>query len=224
MPLWLPRTIVTDNGTQFESREFKEFCLKYGIDKKFAAVAHPKANGQVEAVNKIIKSILKKHLEKVGGKWVDELPTALWAYRTTHKSATGHTPFALAYGSEAVIPVELEVPSHRVTYYDPKTNQNLLLESLDCIDEKREEAELRAAAHRHRVKRYYDGRVRPRIFDVGDLVLKRVFPVPSRMNPSWEGPYAIERKLGEGTFKLTTVDGATLPRAWNSEHLRHYYI
>src|SRR5574338_961316 len=53
----LPRTIITDNGTQFESREFKEFCLKYGIEKKFAVVAHPKPNGQVEAVNKIIKSI-----------------------------------------------------------------------------------------------------------------------------------------------------------------------
>ena len=41
----LPRTIITDNGTQFESKEFKEFCQKYGIEKKFVAVAHPKANG-----------------------------------------------------------------------------------------------------------------------------------------------------------------------------------
>ena len=73
----LPRTIITDNGTQFESKEFKEFCQKYGIEKKHAAVAHPKANGQVEAVNKIIKSILKKRMEKARGKWADELPTTL---------------------------------------------------------------------------------------------------------------------------------------------------
>ena len=106
----VPRTIITDNGTQFESKEFKDFYHKYGIEMKFAAVAHPKANGQVEAVNKKIKSILKKHLEKARGKWVDELPTALWAYRTTHKTAAGHTPFALAYGTVAVIPVEFEVP------------------------------------------------------------------------------------------------------------------
>ena len=51
----LPRTLVTDNGTQFESREFKDFCQKYRIEKLTAAVAHPQANGQVEAVNKIIK-------------------------------------------------------------------------------------------------------------------------------------------------------------------------
>ena len=154
---------------------------------------------------------------------MDELPTALWAYRTTHKSVTGHTPFSLAFGTEAVIPIELEVPSHRVTYYDPKTNQNLLLESLDFVDEKREEADLRAAFHRLRVARYYNKKVRTRAFEIGDLVLKRVFPTPSNLNPKWEGPYVIERMLREGTFKLTTVDGILLPRAWNSEHLRRYY-
>ena len=84
---------------------------------------------------------------------------------------------------EAVIPMELEVPSHRVTYYDPVSNQDLLLE-LDFINEKHEEANLRAAAYRHRVARYYSEKVRPRIFDVGDLVLKRVFPVPSHMSPA----------------------------------------
>ena len=119
--------------------------------------------------------------------------------------------------------MELEVPSYRITYYDPESNQDLLLESLDFIDEKREEANLRAAAYRHRVAQYYNEKVRPRIIGMGDLILKRVFPVPSHMSPMWEGPYVIERKLGEGTFKLATVDGATFPRAWNGEHLRHYY-
>lgn len=60
----------------------------------------------------------------------------------------GHTSFALSYGSEVVIHVELEVPSHYVSYYDPKTSSILLAESLDLLDEKCEEADLRAAAHR----------------------------------------------------------------------------
>ena len=158
-----------------------------------------------------------------GGKWVDELPMALWAYRTTHKTTTGHTPFSLSYGSEAVILVEMEVHSHRVTYYDPKTNAILLAESLDLLDERREEADLRAAAYRNQVARLYNAKVRPRTFELGDLVLKRVYPVPSHMKPNWEGPYVISQKLGEGTFKLSTVDSLTLPRAWNSESLRRYY-
>ena len=55
----LPRILITDNGSQFISSEFQDFCKKYGIEKRFSAVAHPQVNGQVEAVNKIIKSILK---------------------------------------------------------------------------------------------------------------------------------------------------------------------
>ena len=78
MPLWPPMNYCYGQQTQFESREFKEFCQKYCIEKWFAAVGHPKANGQVKAVNKIVKSILKKHLEKARGKWVDELQTTLW--------------------------------------------------------------------------------------------------------------------------------------------------
>lgn len=86
-------------------------------------MAHPQANGQVEAINKIIKSTIKKRLTKAKGNWVDELPLALWAYMTTHKTTTGHTPFTLAYGSEAMIPVELEFPSHRRQNFDQKQNE-----------------------------------------------------------------------------------------------------
>ena len=111
---------------------------------------------------------------------------ALWAYRMTHKTATGHTPFSLSYGAEAVIPVEMEVHFHCVTYYDPKTNAILLAESLDLLDERREEADLRATAYRSRVARMYNAKVRPWTFELGDLVLKRIYPVPSHMKPNWD--------------------------------------
>ena len=101
----------------------------------------------MEAVNKIIKSTIKKQLEKAKGGWVDKLPLALWAYRTTHKPAIGHTPFSLAYGSEAMIPVEVEVHSHRRVHFNETENEKLQLEALDFLDEKRVEARLRVSAH-----------------------------------------------------------------------------
>lgn len=66
----------------------------------------------------------------------------------THKSTTGHSLFVLAYGSDAIIPIEPKVHSHRVIHYNPLTNEELLLESLDMIDEKHTEANLRTAVHR----------------------------------------------------------------------------
>ena len=186
-------------------------------------MAHPQANEQVEGVNKIIKSTIKKQLEKAKGGWVDKLPLALWAYRTIHKTATGHTPFSLAYGSEAMIPVEIEVPSHRRIHLNQAENEKLQLEALDFLKERREEAELRIAAHQQRIARHFNSKVRQRIFDIGVLVLKRIMTAITVFVPNLEGPYVIGKKLLDGTFKLTTVEGDPIPRAWNSNHLRPYF-
>ena len=114
----LPRKIVSDNGTQFESDEFTRFCEKNGLIKSFSSAARPQGNGQFEAVNKTLKTSMKKRLEEAKGRWPEELPNVLWSYRTTARTSTGHTPFALAYGCEAMLPVEVEVPMRRRETYD----------------------------------------------------------------------------------------------------------
>ena len=76
----IPYTIITDNGRQFDNNNFREFCRNLGVDLKFCTPAHPQANGQVEAANKLIKKLLKTRLGEKKGAWVDELPGVLWAY------------------------------------------------------------------------------------------------------------------------------------------------
>ncbi|KAK1695045.1 hypothetical protein QYE76_011742 [Lolium multiflorum] len=62
------------NGTNFDSKEFREFCDR-GTKLKFASVAHPQTNGQVERINGLIGDGLKKHLTGAEGAWVEELPS-----------------------------------------------------------------------------------------------------------------------------------------------------
>ena len=68
---------MSDNGTQFDSKEFREFCSELDIKKSFFWVDRPQTNGQVEVVNKIIKYNLKMKLEEHKGRWVNELPKVL---------------------------------------------------------------------------------------------------------------------------------------------------
>ena len=104
--------MVSDNGRQFGDK-FSALCEQFGIKKVFSSPGHPQGNGQVEAANKTIKENLKKNLKKHKGAWIDELPRVLWTYRTTKRTAIGETPFAMAFGVVAVIPVEVGLPSFR---------------------------------------------------------------------------------------------------------------
>ncbi|KAM6563176.1 hypothetical protein CsatB_023174 [Cannabis sativa] len=97
--------IVSDNGTQFDSELFTEFCERNKIIKSFSSVSRSQENGQVEVVNKTLKDNIKKKLDVAKGRWVNELPQLLWAHRTTEKRVAGYTPFSLAFGSEAMLPV-----------------------------------------------------------------------------------------------------------------------
>ncbi|KAK8923848.1 hypothetical protein KSP39_PZI019755 [Platanthera zijinensis] len=106
--------IITDNGPRFVSLELENFCKQLGTELRFLSLHHPRSNGQVEAANKLIVNLLKKKVINLKGNWAEQLPSVLWALRTTPNSATGETPFKLSHGSEALIPVEFEVRSPRV--------------------------------------------------------------------------------------------------------------
>jgi hypothetical protein len=170
----IPYAMVTDNGKQFDCDRFREWCAELGIRKSFSTPVFPKSNGQVEATNKTLIQMLKKKLGRKKGAWVEYLPKVLWSYRTTVRTATGETPFALTYGMEAVIPVEVGSSSFRVAHYNPGLNEEGINLHLDLLQERREDAHAACAAYQSRVAKYYDKKVKPREFSVGDWVLRKV--------------------------------------------------
>ena len=95
-------------------------------------------------------------------------------YRRTVRTPTGETPFKLAYGSEAVIPTEVDMANHRVTMYQDKDNEEQLRLNLDLIDEVKTDAEERTTRYKNLMARQHDAMVKPRQFNIGDLVLKKV--------------------------------------------------
>ena len=90
---------------------------------------------------------IKTQFEGVKGIWPEELPSVLWAYKTTVKTPTGETPFSLAYESEAVISAEVGLTSYRVENYDESRNNKAMRLQLDLVDEVRAIAEQRLTRH-----------------------------------------------------------------------------
>ena len=120
----VPHSLIMDNGRQFDYKGMRDFCKKYGIIARYTSVAHPQSNGQVEAINKTLMNSLKAKVDRLSGKWAEELPGILWGYRTTRRSPTEESPFRLAFGSEAVLPIELKLPNIWVQSYDEMVHQS----------------------------------------------------------------------------------------------------
>ena len=93
----------------------------------------------------LFRSIIKTRLEGAKGIWPEELPSVLWAYKTTTRTPTGETPFRLTYGNEAVIPAEIGITSYRVDNQDEVRNDEAIRLQLDLVDEVRAIAEQRLA-------------------------------------------------------------------------------
>jgi transposase InsO family protein len=127
--------IITDNGSQFTSWKFLEFCDKHHIHMDWAAVTHLQTNGQVERTNSMILEGLKPRifdrLNKSRRKWLQELPSVVWSLRTTPSRDKGFSMFFLVYGAEAILPTGLEYGSPKVQGYDENANQQAREDSLD---------------------------------------------------------------------------------------------
>ena len=154
----VPRTFISDNGLQFDSKAFRRYCCELGITNRYLTPVYPQGNGQAEASNKVIVNGLKKRLDDTKGRWVDELPYVLWAYRMTPRRSTGKTPFAMTYGAKAVIPLEANFPTLRTNSFTPSSNDELLGESLDLIEERRERATIHLAYYHQKLKQGYEDR------------------------------------------------------------------
>ncbi|GJT11216.1 reverse transcriptase domain-containing protein [Tanacetum coccineum] len=168
----LPGEIISDNEKQFRDDPFKDWCEKLCINQHFASIKHPQTNGLVERANRSLGEGIKARLEARSKNWMEEIPHVLWAYRTMIKSSNGDTQFSLTYGTEAVIPAEIGMPTIRKTEVDLVQNNEALEINLDLLEERREEAAIREAKSKAKMEKYYNAKVRNTSFKPGDLVYR----------------------------------------------------
>jgi hypothetical protein len=225
-----PEKIVTHNAQNFNGKAIVELCTKWKIKHSNFSPYRPKMNGAVEAANKNIKKIIQKMVVTYKD-WHEMLPFALHAYRTTVRTSTGATPFSLVYGMEAVMPLEVEIPSLRVLM-DSELEEaewgKVRYEQLNLISEKRVTAICHHQLYQKRMAKAYDKKVRPRMFQEGDLVLKKLLALPgenlSKWAPNYEGPYIVKKAFSGGALQLSRIDGEDLARPVNSDSVKRYYV
>uniref|UniRef100_A0A2N9FPW3 Integrase catalytic domain-containing protein n=1 Tax=Fagus sylvatica TaxID=28930 RepID=A0A2N9FPW3_FAGSY len=224
------KMLITDNASNLNNRMMDQLCQQFKIQHHNSAPYRPKMNGAVEAANKNVKKILSKMTETYKD-WHEHLPYALCAYRTSVRTSVGATPYSLVYGMEAVLPVEVEIPSLRIlsqTQLEEAEWAQARYEQLNFIDEKRLAALCHGQLYQRRIERAYNKKARPRTFQPGDLVLKKrnmaLSDPRGKFAPSYEGPYVVKKAFSGGAIILADMDGEEFRSPINSDSVIKYHV
>lgn len=227
----IPETIMADNGPVFISAETQEYAEKLGIKLIHSTPYYPQSNGQAEASNKVIKGILEKMIEERPRAWHDLLAEALWAYRTSKRSATGTSPYALTYGHDAILPMEMTIRSLRVIEQhslNKKDYKQAMCQELEDLEQIRIDAYNLMQAQKRIAARAYNKHVKQKTFVEGSLVWRAVLPIGTKdprfgkFSPTWEGPFIIDKILGLGAYQLRDKDGEQHSMPINGQYLKRY--
>lgn len=146
------------------------------------------------------------------------------------KTETGATPYALVYGMEAVLPVEIEVQSMRVMIEAKLPGQEWASQrwaQLALLDEKRMKALYHMQLYQKRIARAFNKKVCTIMIKEGDLVLKQSRPLAmdprGKFRPNWEGPYIVKKVMKNGAVRLSDLKGNEFTEPINMDRLKKYF-
>lgn len=106
-----PRRLIRDNAHAFSSSRLVKLCNEYNIVLSHSTTYYPQGNGLAGSSNKSLMRTIKKLLQENKRAWNAKLIFALWANRVSTKKSIGTSPFQLVYGTDAIFPASLAMPS-----------------------------------------------------------------------------------------------------------------
>jgi hypothetical protein len=173
-----------------------------------------------------LKPRIFDRLKPYTGKWAKELPSVFWALCTTPSRATGHTPFSLVYGSEAMLPTKVEHKSFHVQHFNEEQLNDSQVNDLTRLEELCEAAVIQSAKHQQAMRRYHARNVSSRSFQVGDFELQKIQTTKDwhKLSLTWEHPYEVVEMTILGSYRVQREDGSEVPNSWNDDQLRPFYM
>lgn len=207
------------------------FLSGYGIKLLHSTPYYAQANGQAEASNKVILGIIRKMLGLNPRLWHEELYHTLWAYRTSKRAPTDTTPYALMYGHDAVLPLEINVASLRVMEQHQLIGEDYvqaMWQEHEHLDEARVTAFNNLVLEKRRIARSYDRVTKGASFAEGQMVWRALLPLGEKVDgrgkwsPRWEGPFIIWKILPKGAYHLRDLDGELHRNPINGRYLKKY--
>ncbi|MCO5608947.1 hypothetical protein L7F22_063165 [Adiantum nelumboides] len=224
-----PLEIVFDNGPRFRRGLLTKVCEELKISHRHSTPYYPQSNGLVEKANGIIAGVIRKMVESKPKRWDNFLDGAIWAYKTTYRDATQFTPFHLVYGQEALQPIELNIPTIKLTGRQEQSNDEAWIDRLLNFVElewKREAAYHCYERKSLQLKDKVNEGIKDKEIKEKSLVLRYNNALDNRFDAKferrWEGPFIVKKAFTGGYYQLMDLNGKEHSRKVNGYWLKPY--
>ncbi|KAL0152376.1 hypothetical protein M9458_052099, partial [Cirrhinus mrigala] len=219
----LPRTVQTDQGSNFMSRVFRSSLKALGVSHVVSSAQHPESQGALERWHQTLKSVLRKYCIETGNEWDDGVPFVLFAVREARQDSLGFSPSELVFGHNVRGPLKMLKEELLCTSPSEKTN---VIDLVSRIRERARKACIFAkealSLSQTKMKRCYDQKAVVRNFLPGEKVLVLIPAPGSAFTARFSGPYVIQSKVGETGYIIHTPERRRKTRLCHVNMLKRY--
>lgn len=218
----LPKSIQSDQGSNFMSNLFQQVVHELGIQQYKASAYHPESQGALERFHQTLKTMIRTYCHQYEKEWDEGIHLLLFAVREAVQESLGFSPFELIFGHTVRGPLKIV----KEKWLAESTELNLL----DYVSKFKERlynavtiAQNNLKNTQAKMKKWYDKDTRNRVFEPGDKVL--VFlPVPGHpLQARYCGPYEIESKIGDLNYVVKTPGRRKGKRVCHVNMLKEYH-
>jgi transposase InsO family protein len=184
-----PTGVLTDQGTQFTSKLFKDLCAKFNIKHHLTTAYHHQSAGKVERFVRFLTKSISTMLNAAQTNWDEIIDDCLFVYRTSISRVLDDSPFYMLYGRDPILPQDLAIP---LRLRQPETDADYKVEQVKRLKIAYENLNRRKEDYQFYYKNVYDKSHREIQFGIGELVMV-YFPAQKvglsyKFLPKWDGP------------------------------------
>jgi len=211
----LPEEIITDQGSAFISDLFENLCYQLGIDKIFTTAYHPQGNGVNERMHGTLYNILRSLTGNNPQAWKNQLPYALFIYRTSFHKAINMSPHKALYGYQPRHVALEMLPLDDYCPLDERVKAMVLMHER-CREFLKQQQDKRN-------DRINEDRVTPE-YEPGDWVKLRIHERANKLSPFWKGPYQILRKVNNVNYEVDFPQHLNQSRIIHVQHIKPWHL
>ncbi|KAK3878764.1 hypothetical protein Pcinc_016575 [Petrolisthes cinctipes] len=219
----LPNEIQSDRGSNFLSNLFQQTLEEFGVKHVRSSAYHPESQGALERYHQTLKNMMRKYCLEHTKDWDKGVPFLLFATREVPQESLGFSPNELVFAHHVRGPLSIV---KEALSSDVDTSKNLLhyvLEFKTRLSDTREEAKKNLEEAQGKMKQWYDRKARWREFQVGDEVLVLLPLQGQPLAANFQGPYVVEKRLGETDYLVKTPDRRRSHQLCHVNMLKPYY-